>query len=95
MRVDFFDSASDDRSAKVVSERIKNASESRAISAGGGSISENKPTCIVIDEIDGAVGGGDTGFMRTLIKFIQDGSKVHKGKGAVVAYSSPCTATDS
>lgn len=73
---------SDDRSAKVVTERIKNATESRAISAGG-KISENKPTCIVIDEIDGAVGGGDTGFMRTLIRFIQDGSKVPTGKGTL------------
>lgn len=47
--------ASDDRSAGTVSTRIKNAIES-----GSGLASEGKPTCVVLDEIDGASGGGDT-----------------------------------
>jgi len=47
--------ASDDRSAATVSTRIKNA-----VDAGTGIASEGRPTCIVIDEIDGASGGGDT-----------------------------------
>jgi len=47
--------ASDDRSAATVSTRIKNA-----IEAGSGLGSEGKPTCVIIDEIDGASGGGDT-----------------------------------
>lgn len=47
--------ASDDRSAATVSTRIKNA-----IEAGSGLASDGKPTCVVIDEIDGASGGGDT-----------------------------------
>ena len=47
--------ASDDRSANTVSTRIKNALDVRtALNADG------KPTCVVIDEIDGAGGGGDT-----------------------------------
>jgi chromosome transmission fidelity protein 18 len=75
--------ASDDRSAATVTTRIKNA-----IDAGSGLASDGKPTCVVIDEIDGASGGGDavclpsssfsrqslTGqsFVRSLIKLIQD-----------------------
>ncbi|WRT65827.1 uncharacterized protein IL334_002777 [Kwoniella shivajii] len=59
--------ASDDRSAATVSTRIKNA-----IDSGSGLGSEGKPTCVVIDEIDGASGGGDASFIRSLIKLIQD-----------------------
>lgn len=47
--------ASDDRSAATVSVRIQNA-----IDAGSGLGSEGRPTAVVIDEIDGASGGGDT-----------------------------------
>jgi DNA polymerase III delta prime subunit len=46
--------ASDDRSAATVTTRIKNAMD-----AGSGLASDGKPTCVVIDEIDGASGGGD------------------------------------
>jgi len=46
--------ASDDRSATTVTTRIKNAIES-----GSGLASEGKPTCVIIDEVDGAGGGGD------------------------------------
>lgn len=48
-----------------------------------GSVSSNKPTCVIIDEIDGASGGGDTGFVRTLVKFVMDGSKISKYKSAL------------
>lgn len=47
--------ASDDRSAATVTTRIKNA-----VDTGSGIASEGRPTCIIIDEIDGASGGGDT-----------------------------------
>jgi chromosome transmission fidelity protein 18 len=47
--------ASDDRSAATVTSRIKNA-----LDAGSGLASDGHPTCVVIDEIDGASGGGDT-----------------------------------
>lgn len=50
--------ASDERTGKVVDDRIKPALESRALSMNG-SMAGNKPTCIVIDEIDGAAGGGE------------------------------------
>lgn len=46
--------ASDDRSAATVTTRIKNA-----IDSGSGLASDGKPTCVIIDEIDGASGGGD------------------------------------
>ncbi|TXT07460.1 hypothetical protein VHUM_03180 [Vanrija humicola] len=59
--------ASDDRNAATVTTRIKNA-----IDAGTGLGAEGRPTCVVIDEIDGASGGGDTSFVRSLIKLIQD-----------------------
>lgn len=46
--------ASDDRSASTISTRVKNA-----IEAGSGFGSKGRPTCVVLDEIDGATGGGD------------------------------------
>ncbi|BEJ10866.1 hypothetical protein CspHIS471_0102880 [Cutaneotrichosporon sp. HIS471] len=58
--------ASDDRNAATVTTRIQNA-----IDAGAG-INSDRPTCVIIDEIDGATGGGDHGFVRSLIKLIQD-----------------------
>lgn len=53
--------ASDDRSAATVTTRIKNA-----IDAGSGLGADGKPTCVIIDEIDGASGGGDA-VSRSLI----------------------------
>jgi chromosome transmission fidelity protein 18 len=46
--------ASDDRNAATVTQRIKNA-----IDAGSGLGDGGRPVCVVIDEIDGATGGGD------------------------------------
>lgn len=51
--------ASDDRSGKIVEERIRNALESTAITKEG-KLRGSKPTCVVIDEIDGAGGGGES-----------------------------------
>lgn len=45
--------ASDDRNAATVTTRIQNA-----LDAGAG-ITSDRPTCVIIDEIDGATGGGD------------------------------------
>lgn len=59
--------ASDDRTASTVSNRIQNA-----IDAGSGLRSKGRPTCVIIDEIDGAAGGGDSGFIKSLCKLIQD-----------------------
>ncbi|CAL1705258.1 unnamed protein product [Somion occarium] len=60
--------ASDARSAQIVDERIRPALES------GSMIGSNKPTLLVIDEIDGATGGSDNsgGFIHKLIQLIQE-----------------------
>jgi DNA polymerase III delta prime subunit len=46
--------ASDDRSAGTISTRVKHA-----IEASSGFGNNGRPTCVVLDEIDGATGGGD------------------------------------
>ena len=45
---------SDARSAQIVDDRIRPALES------GSKVGSNKPTLLVVDEIDGATGGSDT-----------------------------------
>lgn len=52
--------ASDDRTANIVTERIRNALESTSLSMMGKKNGMSKPTCVIIDEIDGSGGGGDT-----------------------------------
>lgn len=78
--------ASDDRTVKVVTDRIRGALETRTLDAGakkggGMSLGDNRPTCVVIDEIDGAGGGSEGGFVRALAKLVTDGSIVRKSKG--------------
>ena len=61
--------ASDDRTGRVVEERIRNALDSQALTTGAASSGKgkakaheegrNRPTCVVVDEIDGAAGGGE------------------------------------
>ncbi|WVQ77322.1 hypothetical protein IAR50_007006 [Cryptococcus sp. DSM 104548] len=58
--------ASDERSYQTVHTRIRNA-----IEAGTGLASGGKPTCVVVDEVDGA-GGAESGFVKALVKLIQD-----------------------
>lgn len=48
--------ASDDRTAKVVHDRIRQSLETRVMTTLG-NLSSSKPTCLIIDEIDGAAGG--------------------------------------
>lgn len=62
--------ASDDRTGRVVEERMRNALDSQALTTGAGSggkgkakaVEEgrNRPTCVIVDEIDGAAGGGES-----------------------------------
>lgn len=59
--------ASDDRTSRVVEERIRNALDSTALSLGwndkekkGGELGGARPTCVIVDEIDGAANGGDS-----------------------------------
>lgn len=80
--------ASDDRTSKVVTERIKSALETRTLDSGarqggGMTFKDNRPTCVIIDEIDGAGGGTDGGFVKALVKLITDGStaKTFKARG--------------
>ncbi|KAM0749881.1 P-loop containing nucleoside triphosphate hydrolase protein [Meredithblackwellia eburnea MCA 4105] len=73
--------ASDERAGNVVETRIRPALESRALSMDGG-MAGNKPTCVVIDEIDGASGGGDAGFITALVNLITEGSAAKRRGGA-------------
>ncbi|PLW13954.1 hypothetical protein PCANC_13984 [Puccinia coronata f. sp. avenae] len=76
--------ASDDRNSKTVTDQIKSALESRTLDAGakfggGLSLKSNRPTCVIIDEIDGAGGGGgaegnESGFVKALVKLVTEGS---------------------
>lgn len=59
--------ASDDRNAATVEGRIRDA-----IEAGSGLRSRGKPTCVIVDEVDGAAGGSEHGFVRSLVKLAQD-----------------------
>jgi hypothetical protein len=59
-------SISDARSGQVVDDRIRPALES------GAAVGSKKPVLLVVDEIDGATGGGDNvGLRRTMfVKFV-------------------------
>ncbi|TYJ55605.1 hypothetical protein B9479_003755 [Cryptococcus floricola] len=58
--------ASDERSYQTVHTRIRSA-----IEVGTGLGSGGRPTCVVVDEVDGA-GGAESGFVKALVKLIQD-----------------------
>ncbi|BGP37138.1 Chromosome transmission fidelity protein 18 [Rhodotorula kratochvilovae] len=88
--------ASDDRTGRVVEDRIRNALDSQALTMG---VPEGKgkgrerereegrarPTCVIVDEVDGAAGGGESSFVKTLVKLVMEGSSLkkpsRKGKG--------------
>ncbi|WFC99845.1 Chromosome transmission fidelity protein 18 [Malassezia yamatoensis] len=66
--------ASDARTAADVEQRVRVALESDSLRGGS-----NQPTLVVIDEIDGATGGGSSdglgtmGFVRALVRLIEQG----------------------
>ncbi|KAF9014074.1 P-loop containing nucleoside triphosphate hydrolase protein [Cyathus striatus] len=70
--------ASDARSGQIVDDRIQPALES------GAAVGSTKPVLVIIDEIDGATGGGDNSasFVHKLIQLIQDKprKKQHRGQ---------------
>ncbi|GAA5932082.1 hypothetical protein JCM3775_004236 [Rhodotorula graminis] len=87
--------ASDERTGGIVEHRIRNALDSQALTVG---VPEGKgkgrereredgrtrPTCVIIDEVDGAAAGGDSSFVKMLVKLVTDGSSLKrskKGKG--------------
>lgn len=77
--------ASDDRSARTVEDRVKDALESNSLH---NSSTRKQPTCLILDEVDGATGGGNTGgdglgggFIRALIKLVRQGASETEGGG--------------
>ncbi|KAG1814886.1 P-loop containing nucleoside triphosphate hydrolase protein [Suillus variegatus] len=68
--------ASDARSAQVIDERIRPALES------GSAVGSVKPVLLIIDEIDGATGGGDnaSGFVNKLVSLTFDKPKNKRKK---------------
>lgn len=71
--------ASDARTANDVHTCVRSALESDSVRGGG------QPTLVVIDEIDGATGGGSealgaSGFVRALVRLLEDGRGSSRGK---------------
>ena len=68
--------ASDDRAAGSLRQRVVNAVEMRAV------MGERKPNCVVLDEIDGALGGSEgKGAIAALLKIVRGGRGSPGGKG--------------
>ncbi|EPS36585.1 hypothetical protein H072_9859 [Dactylellina haptotyla CBS 200.50] len=61
--------ASDDRTASVVRNRIKDVVGTETVHMGDAK--RGKPICVVIDEIDGVTGEGEGGFIRALVDLIE------------------------
>ena len=71
--------ASDDRAAGSLRQRVMDAVQMRAV------MGERKPNCVVLDEIDGALGGSEgKGAIAALLKIVRGGRRGGKGgaKGA-------------
>ncbi|PWN44307.1 P-loop containing nucleoside triphosphate hydrolase protein [Ceraceosorus guamensis] len=72
--------ASDARNSAAIEDRVKVALES------GAALGDHRPTCVVIDEIDGATGGTGEGpsFIKSLVRLVEVGNALdaaNKGKG--------------
>ena len=59
--------ASDVRTGEDLCQIIRNALEMNELSISG----ENKPTCLILDEVDGALGGAE-GSQSTGLKLVAD-----------------------
>ncbi|GFR50397.1 hypothetical protein Agub_g12613, partial [Astrephomene gubernaculifera] len=60
--------ASDDRTANTLATKIQDAVQMTAVLGGG------RPNCVIVDEIDGATGGSETGgAVAALLKLIRAG----------------------
>ncbi|EEH51374.1 uncharacterized protein MICPUCDRAFT_23630, partial [Micromonas pusilla CCMP1545] len=63
--------ASDDRNAETLKRRVTDACQMRSVVGGGAGA--NKPNCVVIDEIDGALGGAEgKGAIHALLQINAD-----------------------
>ncbi|KAI3642621.1 hypothetical protein MP228_012176 [Amoeboaphelidium protococcarum] len=58
--------ASDERSGEALQQKIMNALQSKS------SINSSKPNLLILDEIDGALGGGDKSLLSFLIKLCKE-----------------------
>ncbi len=68
--------ASDDRTAATLATKIQDAVQMTAVLGGG------RPNCVIVDEIDGATGGTETGgAVAALLKLVRAGEGVAGGKG--------------
>ncbi|KFY88051.1 hypothetical protein V500_06603 [Pseudogymnoascus sp. VKM F-4518 (FW-2643)] len=86
--------ASDDRSANVVKGRIRTSVGTESVKNVGAKPKDGhkpkavRPVCVVVDEVDGVVGGsggpGEGGFIRALIDLVQLDAK-NNVPGATVA----------
>ncbi|KAF3908169.1 hypothetical protein AA313_de0200915 [Arthrobotrys entomopaga] len=61
--------ASDDRTASVVKNRIKDVVGTETVHMGDAK--RGKPICVIIDEIDGVTGEGEGGFIKALVDLIE------------------------
>lgn len=90
--------ASDERSRDVVKGRIRTSVGTESVKTGAtitaknGHVSKNAhPLCVVVDEVDGVVGGsggsGEGGFIKALIDLILLDQKNSSGVGASTGYA--------
>ncbi|KAF3937456.1 hypothetical protein ABW19_dt0209530 [Dactylella cylindrospora] len=61
--------ASDDRTASVVKNRIRDVVGTETVHMGDAK--RGKPVCVIIDEIDGVTGEGEGGFIKALADLIE------------------------
>ncbi|KXZ54843.1 hypothetical protein GPECTOR_4g915 [Gonium pectorale] len=68
--------ASDDRTAATLATKIADAVQMTAVLGGG------RPNCVIVDEVDGATGGSETGgAVAALLKLVRAGEGGGGGKG--------------
>ncbi|KAH8804763.1 chromosome transmission fidelity protein-like protein 18 [Xylogone sp. PMI_703] len=90
--------ASDERSRDVVKGRIKTSVGTESVKTGATTTTRDgkvqkvaHPLCVVVDEVDGVVGGsgssGEGGFIKALIDLIQLDQKNSSAVGTNTAYS--------
>ncbi|KAF8461705.1 P-loop containing nucleoside triphosphate hydrolase protein, partial [Kalaharituber pfeilii] len=86
--------ASDDRTAAVVKNKIRDALSNEGVRMPGvgkkKGIGTSRPVCVVVDEIDGVTGGsgaGDSGFISALVELILQDQKNSAGTKATSATS--------
>ena len=70
--------ASDERSGPAVQERIKNALQTKRAIGG-----DQTPNCVILDEIDGAQGGGERSLVGFLVSMLR--SDLAASSGATAA----------